>query len=259
MDFSRGFTGHRVVVMDPCRWTSAGGIRNAVKRADPSITGPLNWTSARRGRTDRNGGSVLQRIHAACDKLGPAPGRSRRNWSGEMPGDFIYLSLQRTKLGHHAAAERRPRRCLLSPLARLTTDAFIHREARESADICLLAMDARMRPAGTPRRLTSRRTRMNRRSSIGDACLKLRTSASPYGGIRRARRLRLPRTTGSGTHGMVTTMRGFPGMSQASSISDRETFFVAIWRPADATAAKTFLIASSSFEKGTLLTPLPIN
>lgn len=35
----------------------------------------------------------LQRIHAACDALGPAPGRPRRNWSGEDARDFIYLSL----------------------------------------------------------------------------------------------------------------------------------------------------------------------
>jgi hypothetical protein len=49
-------------------------------------------------------------------------------------------------------------------------------------------------------------------------------------------------------------MRGFPGDSQAFSISDRGTGFVAIWRFAGTTASNTFLIASSSFGKGTLLT-----
>ena len=49
------------------------------------------------------------------------------------------------------------------------------------------------------------------------------------------------------------------GASHVSSIAERGTAFVAICNLADPAASNTFLIASSSFGKGTLLTPLPIN
>jgi len=64
----------------------------------------------------------------------------------------------------------------------------------------------------------------------------------------------------SETYGIRKTVRGFPGaLSQISSMVESATVFVAICSLAGTTASKTFLIESSRFGKGTLLTPLPIN
>jgi hypothetical protein len=58
---------------------------------------------------------------------------------------------------------------------------------------------------------------------------------------------------------MVTTMRGLPGSSHTSSISERRIVCVAIWSFAGPAASKTLLIASSNLGNGTLFRPLPIN
>jgi hypothetical protein len=64
----------------------------------------------------------------------------------------------------------------------------------------------------------------------------------------------------SEAYGIRKTMRGLPGaLSQISSIVESGTVLVAICSLAGTTASRTFLIESSSFGKGTLLSPLPIN
>jgi quinol monooxygenase YgiN len=67
--------------------------------------------------------------------------------------------------------------------------------------------------------------------------------------------------TAPGTHIylVVKTMRGFPGACHVSAITESGTIFVAIWSFAGTAASKTLRIAPSSFGKGTLFTPEPIN